>query len=100
MHRFPDRLDRPDLVIDMHDTDEDGIIRERSGDFPGINPSVLINAHIGDAEPERFKVFYSLFHGGMFDAGGDDASPVLVLHGRPLDGQIIRLGPSRCEEDF
>ena len=68
-----DRLDRPHLVVGMHDAHQDGSFRDGFFESLQVDDPVRIDGHIGDVVPvSGGQVLADLRDGGMFEGRGDD----------------------------
>src|SRR5262249_14309055 len=74
-----DRLDGSDLVVGVHDADEDRARRNRSAKVVGINAAPAVNRQIGDASAQALEKPARFDDGGMFDARRDDVIAPLAV---------------------
>ena len=96
-----DGLDRPDLVVRMHDGDEDGPVRDRLHHVRRIDQAVLIHGEISHPEPFLLQETAGLQNSVMFDRGGDDVVALLpVRPSHPLDREVIALRAAARKDDL
>ena len=67
LRRLRDRLDRADLVVGVHDADEDRIGPDRLADVVGIDEPEAIDRHERDRRAEPLEEAARLEDRGMFD---------------------------------
>src|SRR3990172_1894195 len=96
-----DRLDGPDLIVCVHDRDEDRLRGDRLPDILRIDHPVPVDRQDGDLGPERFQEPARFDRGRMLDGSGDDmVSPVPVGEEDPLDGMVVRFAPAAGKHDL
>ena len=96
-----DRLDRPHLVVGMHDAHQDGSFRDGVFESLHVDDPLRIDGHIGDIESFGGQVLADLRHGGMFEGRGNDViSPAAMRPCSTLDGMVVRFRPAAREEDL
>ena len=93
-----DRLEGADLVIGIHDTDENGIVSQCGLDVRGVHPAPSVNANAGHLKPQLLQPFERTQHRKVLYLRGDQVFSVFLPgQGRTDDGQIVRLGASAGE---
>src|SRR5262245_22589824 len=96
-----DRLDRADLVVGMHDADEDGPRRDRPSHIVGIDAADPIDGNNGDREALLLKEAAGSEDRGMLHRARDDmVALVLQRPGYALEGQVVGLAASTGEDDL
>ena len=94
-----DGLDSADLVVGVHDGDEDGFGGDGLLDLPGVNHTVLIDRQVCGATALPFQIAADLGHGRVLDRRRDDVvAPVTMGAGYPLDGVVVGLGAAAGED--
>jgi hypothetical protein len=97
-----DRLDRPDLVIGVHDGHECGI--RADGDFhvDGRHDTRFIDGDERRPPAPAAERLQRVQHRFVFDRRGHEMSPAGRFEGlgRAADGQVVGLGASAREHDF
>ena len=71
-----DRLDRADLVVGVHDADEDGAIVERVAERVEVDEAFAVDGQVGDAEALLLERGALVQDGVVLDGGGDDVIAV------------------------
>ena len=80
---LPDRLDRPDLIVGIHDRDQTGIIPQCRFDFLRPDDAVPVHVQQGDVKAFLAEPFQRVQYGMMFEGRGDDVHlPVLPAQRR------------------
>src|SRR5207237_9675473 len=81
------RFDRANLVVRMHDADQDGVRSQRLPKRIWIHQPEAIDAQAGDLEAVSFQRLCGAQHRIVLDRRGDDVpSPVAVPAGDSLEG--------------
>ena len=94
-----DGLNAADLVIGVHDGDEDGFGSDGLLDLPGVNHAVLVDRQVGGATALAFQVAADFGHGRMLDRRRDDVVALVTMGaGDALDGVIVGLGAAAGED--
>ena len=93
------RLDGPDLGVGVHDGDQDGVGPHGAPDGVGIDQAGGVDGEVGHLEAERLEVLARPQHRVVLDPRGDDV-PRVPGHGHALDGEVVRLGAARGEDDL
>ncbi len=94
-----DGLDGADLVIGVHDGDEDGVFAQGAAQIMGGYAAMLIDGEGGYGKAERCQRAARLYHRRMLDGAGDDVTasfPQRLYHAD--DGQVIGLGAATGKE--
>ncbi|PYI51738.1 hypothetical protein DLM86_22705 [Paenibacillus flagellatus] len=98
---FADRLDRADLVIDMHDADENRVVAHRAQYVLGGYPPRPVRGHVRHLVAETLEINAAFRYGSVLDGGGDDMfAPSSVLQRRSDYGQVVAFGAPGGEHDF
>src|SRR5215472_16586332 len=96
-----DRLDGSDLVVGVHDADEDRARRDRSAQLVGIDPPGAVNRQIGDAGAQPLEKRAGFDDGRMLDARGDDViAAVAVRKEHALEGEVVGLAAAARKNDL
>src|SRR5215813_15331008 len=74
-----DRLDGADLVVGVHDADEDRARRDRPAKVVGINPARAVNRQIGHAGAQALEKPARFDDGRMLDARRDDVIAAVAV---------------------
>ena len=99
--RFGNGLKGTDLIIRMHDRNQDRIRPQFSFQIRKADPSVFIHRQIGHLKPLFLQILHGLKNCGMFYAGGNQMPSRPAVGKRTADqSQIIRFRSSRGEEKF
>src|SRR5215471_16540358 len=96
-----DRLDGSNLVVGVHDADEDRARRDRFPKVVGINAARAVNRQIGDAGAQALEKPARFDNGGMLDARRDDViAPVAARKEHALEGKVVGLAAAARENDL
>jgi hypothetical protein len=96
-----DRLYGADLVVGMHDRDQDGCRRHRASHIIGVDAAESINRHVGDLRPQPFKKSARADDGRVLNLGGDDVRMLdACCEEGPLYRVIVRFASTTCENHF
>ena len=96
-----DRLDRPHLVVGVHDAHQDGPFRDGFFESLHVDDPVRIDGHTGDLVPVSGQELADLRDGGMFEGRGDDVITLPAMHPcSAFDGMVVRFRPAAREEDL
>lgn len=96
-----DGLDRTDLIVGVHDGDEDGRRRKSLFNVGGVHEAGFIYRHDGKAESLGFEIPADFDHGRMLDSGRDDVvASVAQSFSDAADGKVVRLGAAAGEDDL
>ena len=104
---FFERLDGAELVVGVHDGDENGFGPDGSAQILHIYLSFAIGRQIGDGHALFFEGLAGIEDGFVFDGRGDDVlagfagahSQDWLCH-NPEDGVIVRFGAAAGKDDF
>ena len=96
-----DRLDGADLVVGVHDADEDRARRDRPAQIVGVDPARAVNGQIGHPRAQAFEKPARLDDRRMLDPRGDDVI-ALVAKGEEhaLEGKVVGLAATARENDL
>ena len=94
-----DRMNRPDLVVGVHDRDQHGLVGDRVAHRVGIDHPVLVHRQVGHGRLARpFQRAATVEHRLVLgDAGDDVVALVLVELDNPLDRLVVGLGRAAGE---
>src|SRR5439155_4077211 len=98
-----DRLDGADLVVDVHDADERGVIGDRVFEVLQVNEALTVDAEIRDAEALLFEALGLVEDGVVLDGGRDDVLAVALPAGgvrRAAQGEIVALAAAGREDEL
>src|SRR5215475_10533055 len=96
-----DRLDGSDLVVGVHDADENRARRDRFAKVVGINAARAANRQIGDAGAQALEKPARFDDGGMLDARRDDViAPLAMRKEHALEGEVVGLAAAAGEDDL
>ncbi len=96
-----DGLDRPDLVVGVHDADEDGARGDGAADGLGIDSSLAVHADDRDLRAQPLKELQRLQDGRMLDGAGDEVvAAITVGEEDSLQRMVVRLGAAAREDDL
>src|SRR5215471_8361937 len=95
------RLDRADLVVGVHDADDDRAGRESVLKAAGVDPACAVNGQVGHLRAHPFEKLARFDDRRMLDAAGDDVTPLVAkCKGRAFEGKIVRFASAAREHDF
>ncbi len=98
---FGQRLDRPNLVIGVHNTDEDRLAGGGPANCLRIDAAGAVNRQICHRKALSLQPVERLQNRRMFDRGGNQVLPtVRVGKSNPYKGLVIGLGTAAGEDDF
>ena len=96
-----DGLDRADLVVGVHDGDEEGFGGDGLLDLLRVDETVFVDGEVGGADALRLQVAADLGHRGVLDGRSDDVvAAVTVGSGDSLDGVVVGLGAAAGEDEI
>ena len=96
-----DRLDRTDLVVGVHDADEDRARRDRPAKVVGVNPARTVNGQIGHPRAQAFEKPARFDDRWMLDLRGDDVIALVAKRKEhALEGKVICLATAARENDL
>ena len=99
--QFRDRLDRADLVVGVHDGDQDRLVRDRLFEFRRVDEAVLVDREIGDGEAFLLQVLAGMEDRMVLDLRSDDMVALLpVRKGHSLDRPVVGLASPGGEIDL
>ena len=88
-----DILDNADLVVDVHQADQNGVIAQRRLQLLQADQTVGLRIQVGDLEALALQMAARVQHRLVFGLAGDDVLALLLVEvGNPLDGQVVGLG--------
>ncbi len=95
---FRDRFNRSDLIVGIHNRDQDCLVRDRLFQIRRINKPVLVNREVRDFKAFLFKKLAGMEHRMVLDLRCDDmVAPLPVRKRHPLDRPVVRLAPAGGE---
>ncbi len=94
-------LDGPDLVVGVHDRDQDGLVGDRLADIVRVDEAVGVDGQIGNLDASLLEELGGVQHRVVLDGGGDDVV-ALLLAGKadPKQGLVVGLGSAAGEDDL
>jgi hypothetical protein len=96
-----DGLQRPNLVIGVHDANENGLRRDGSADIGGIDHAGAIYRYIGHPHTLLFEKTTGIDNRRMLDGGGDEViPPVPVAVCDSLEDGVVGFAAAACKNDF
>jgi hypothetical protein len=96
-----DGLDGADLVVCVHDGNQDRIGPDRLAHVLRIHPAATIHRHPGQLVSAFLQVLHGLEHGVVLYGGGDEMAALLLLRiRRPGDGPVVGFGAPAREVDL
>src|SRR5579875_2962623 len=69
---FSDRLDRADLVVRVHDADQERVLGDRLADVIGVDKAAPVDGNVGHGRTKSLKKPAWRYDRGMLDLRGDD----------------------------
>ncbi len=94
-----DVLDGSDLVVAVHDGNEDRVGCQGPCDRGRVHAAFGVDLEARDAETVRRERTTGIEHGLVLGRGGDDVARPAQFR-EPFDGQVVRLGRAGREDDF
>ncbi len=97
-----DRVERADLVVRGHDRDEDRAVGQRGLDRLGRDQAGRVGRQDGHIPAVLAgEPFQGVEHGLVLDRRRDDVVPLPLQGGQgPFQGEVVRLGRARGEDDL
>ncbi len=94
-------LDRPDLVVGVHDRDEDRLGRQRLRDVARVDAPRPVHRDAGDPEALLLEDGARLEDGRVLDGRGDDVAPLRPEEARDaVEDGVVPLRPPAREDDL
>jgi hypothetical protein len=94
-------LDGADLVVGVHDRDQDGPCGEGLLDLGGVNAADAVDGQVGDREAGLLEVGADGQHRLVLDRRGDQVIAVRAQrHGCALDSEVVALCSAGGEHDL
>ena len=98
---FLDRLAGADLVVGVHNADQDRLRSNGAAHVPRIDPARAIDWMVSDRSAQPFEKSTGSKNSGMLDRRGDDVRPFMVQREeRALDCQIVCFAAAAGENDL
>ena len=98
---FRDRLNYADLVVRVHDRDQDRLVVHGALEVVEVDQAVLLDGHVGDAIAVLLEPLAGVEHRFVLGHRGDDVVALLAVHlGDALDGEVVAFGGAGGEDDF
>ncbi len=96
-----DVLDHADLVVGQHDRDQQRLVGDGGLELAEVDAPVGLDRQVGDLEALLLEALHRVEHRLVLGLHRDEvvAAP-LVEPGRALDGEVVRLGRARGEDDL
>ena len=96
---FIDRLNRSDLVVGMHDGNQDGVRPDGGGHIVQADHAGVIDIHIGGLETLLFQVSAHVQDCRVLHGAGDNVTAFsLKRSGHAFDGVVVGFGAAGGEE--
>src|SRR5262249_15010750 len=96
-----DRFNGPDLIIGMHNADEDRALRDRLTKVGRVNAASPVNGQIGHPRAQALEKVARCDDCRMLDPGGDDVIALVAQsEEHALKREIISFAAAACENDF
>ena len=97
-----DGLDRPHLVVGVHDGDEGGPVGDGPSHVVGIHAAVRVHGQVGHLETEALlQLVAGVEDSVVLDGRGDDVVALVALaKGDAPEGQVIALRATTGEDNF
>ena len=96
-----DILDDADLVVDVHQRHENGVVAQGRLELGEIDQSVRLGVQVGDLEALALELAAGVEHGLVLGFAGDDVAATLVVEvGRALDRQVVGLRRAGGPDDL
>ena len=96
-----DRLDRANLIVGVHDADQDGIRRDCLSEVVWVDPSRAIHRQPGHLRTEAFEEAQRSHDSRMLDAGRDEMRVrARASEENTLQGKVIGFATSAGEHHF
>ena len=94
-------LDDADLVVCVHDADENGLVVHGALEVFDVDEAVGLDREVGDAVALLLKLLAGVERGLVLGDLGDDVVAALLVHlGDALDGEVGGFGGSGGEDDL
>ncbi len=98
---LPDGLNSPDLVVRVHDRDEDRPVRDGGPDIVGIDEAGAVHRNGSHFQPMPLQELGRVENRVVLDGGGDDVAALLLEGDADADeGLIVGLGATAGEDDL
>ncbi|MNF81463.1 hypothetical protein D3C84_637350 [compost metagenome] len=96
-----DVLHHTDLVVHMHDADQDGVIAQGTFDLLQGEQAVWHRLEVGHLVAFTLQLTAGVEHRLVFGLGGDDVFALASIEvGNALDGQVVGFGRAGGEDDL
>ncbi len=97
-----DRVQRPGLVVGVHDRDEQGPVVDRPGQLVEVDRAVAVDRQVDNLEAALLELVAAVEHRLVLGAHGDDPpSPFVGRRDRhSLDRQVVCLGRAARPDDL
>ena len=98
---FSDWLQHANLVIRIHNRDQDGLVIHGALQVVQIDQAVFLHRHVGHAIAIFFQALAGVEHGLVLGDRSDDVVALLAIHfSHAFDGEVVTLGGARGEDNF
>ncbi len=95
------RLNHADLVVGVHDGDENRLVGDRFPQHVEIDQPVALHRQIGHAIAELFELLAGIENRLVLGGGGNDVVAFFGIHlGHALDREVVGFGGAAGEDDF
>jgi hypothetical protein len=100
--QFRDGLDRPDLVVGMHDRDQRRVVPDRLAQRGRLDDAALGGVQPRDLPAASLERLRGVQHRFVLEARGDEtpAGSGVERVGGATERQVVGLGPARGEHDL
>ena len=96
-----DRLDGADLIVGMHDADEDRARRDRPAEIIGVNPAGAIDGQVGHPRAKAFEKPARFDDRRMLDPGSDDVVTLFAKREEhSLESKVVCLTAAARKNDL
>src|SRR5690606_8266896 len=96
-----DIVDGADLVVDVHDRHQHGVLAQRRLDHRHSDQAVFARLQIGDLETFTLELAGSVEHRLVFDLRGNDVLALATVEVRnTLDSEVVGLGGTGGPDDL
>ncbi len=98
---FLDRIDDADLIVGVHDGDQNRLRRDRLADVLGIDAAIPLHRQIGHLIAVLFQPLARVQHRFVFNRLSDDVVALFAVHlGNALDHQVVGFRCAAGKDDF
>jgi len=99
--QFGDGLDGADLVVGVHDADQEGLFPESGLEVAGGDHAIPVNRQNREFKAQGLEMRGHLDDGGMLNRGNDEMISLVAMgQAIALEGEVVGLGAAAGEEDL